>query len=82
MNIDEYIRNIDNFQVGFRTNYGLKNPNLPISFPPPKYGAAQITQNSSILIIGGSSSSNIVGNDVWTWDTSNTLIFTHNIQSY
>jgi hypothetical protein len=65
------IQNIENFQVEYRINYGLENPKYPISFPPPKYGAAQFTQESSIIIVGGSGSSNVIGNDVWTWDTSN-----------
>ncbi len=62
---------LDTFQVEFRENYGLENPKLPLAYPPPKYGAAFAMQNSSLMIVGGASSSNFVGNDRWTWDAGN-----------
>eukprot|EP00002_Diphylleia_rotans_P020379 TRINITY_DN3959_c0_g1_i12.p1 TRINITY_DN3959_c0_g1~~TRINITY_DN3959_c0_g1_i12.p1 ORF type:complete len:2096 (+),score=283.10 TRINITY_DN3959_c0_g1_i12:43-6330(+) len=62
--------NIDTAEVEYRDDYGLSNPSLPLSHPPPKSGATGVFIQSSLLIVGGIGRDDLVSNDRWLWDTN------------
>eukprot|EP00002_Diphylleia_rotans_P016600 TRINITY_DN322_c0_g2_i1.p1 TRINITY_DN322_c0_g2~~TRINITY_DN322_c0_g2_i1.p1 ORF type:complete len:2542 (+),score=316.64 TRINITY_DN322_c0_g2_i1:99-7724(+) len=64
---DVLVYSLDNYEIVTRENYGWVSPSLPLSVPPPKFGAASVMVGSMLVIIGGSSTGHVIGNDVWTW---------------
>jgi hypothetical protein len=65
--------------VIYRKNYGHSLPDLPLPFPPPKFGSAFVGHGSKMVVIGGATSTDNVVNDVWVWDTCMSLKFNKNI---